>query len=299
MQTRLSLTCGKPISSASPNLTSEQRAISPSAPSYQPLCLCLSVTTRTPARGSVQNVTYPHASPLALIRSAFFCVSTHFLLCTFGPMRTSKHARTWKACGFADSGELQRRCTTERQAPRLGIASGYMAPCIQMQETKKVQANRASSSSRRLDFFCTATSVFTWRGAEFDTCTISSIPENMKRISHSCSDCSPLQTPDHRIAGLSYLHGYSGVSTGDIALLSISATFDAARPLLKVALATQTPRNSFTTRIRSVGALSPAVHRGRQSACRCVPRSSLPCGAQAQRPRVGWTILVGCSSCST
>ena len=145
-----------------------------------------------------------------------------------------------------------------------------------------------------------ATSAFTWPTAELDTCTISSTPEDMKRISHSCSGCLPLQTPDQRIAGLSHRHGYSGVSIGDIALLSIGATFDAARPLLKVILTTQISRHVFTIQIRSVGALSPAVHRGRQSACRCVLRSPLPrVELWAQRSQVGWTFLVGYSYWST
>jgi hypothetical protein len=156
------------------------------------------------------------------------------------------------------------RCTTERQSTktrdslrlviRLGASKG--------KSWRKCRLTERAHQRHRLDFL-RATSVFTWRTAELDTCTISSTPEDMKRISHNCSGCLPPQTQDQRIAGLSHLHGYSGVSIGDIALLSIGATFDAARPLPQVILTTQISRNVFTIQIRSVGALSPAVHRGR------------------------------------
>lgn len=70
------------------------------------------------------------------------------------------------------------------------------------------------------------------------------------------------QTPDQRIAGLSHLQGYSGVSTSDIALPAIGARFDVVRPLFCVIVTTQ-----FLLQTHDlspfVGALSPAVLRGK------------------------------------
>jgi len=53
-----------------------------------------------------------------------------------------------------------------------------------------------------LDFCLHTTSDCTWLAAETHTCTISSAPWDMKRISHIFSGCLPSRAPDQRIGRL-------------------------------------------------------------------------------------------------
>ncbi|KAF1923140.1 uncharacterized protein M421DRAFT_426116 [Didymella exigua CBS 183.55] len=131
-------------------------AAGPSCPVHS-LSLCLSATMRPPPRGPAQNVTYPHASPLALIRPS--------LLLRFDPLPSLHLRPDQNAEADEDVEGLQLRCPrgatdallvsvppNDKHHDQARPQAWHGAVHQKLREQKKCRLTERAHQRQRLDF---------------------------------------------------------------------------------------------------------------------------------------------------